>query len=291
MMFAWLLAMRPKTLPASVSPILLGSALAASSETFSWSVFLLALICALCLQIAVNFANDLFDAASGVDTDERLGPVRVTQAGLIQPRQLQVGLVLVMAGATLSGFILAVWVSWWLLPLGFLALITALAYSGGPKPLASLGLGEVLVLIFFGWLAVMGSYYLHSHSLSLEVFLYASLMGLWSASIMLVNNIRDQATDAAAGKRTLAVRLGDRPARRLYQLLLLAGLGLHWLLNPGLGQLSWLPLLLTLPLVVFLLWAIQQWQGRELNRLLALTALLVLIYALAQSLLLFGLQP
>ncbi|SFB86057.1 1,4-dihydroxy-2-naphthoate prenyltransferase [Marinospirillum celere] len=283
MLFHWLLALRPKTLPASVAPILLGSALAASEGNFSGFIFWLAMICALSLQIAVNFANDLFDAASGVDTAERLGPVRVTQAGLIQPHQLKLGLAGILLLAVLSGLMLAAWVSWWLLPLGLASLLAALAYSGGPKPLASLGLGELLVLIFFGWVAVMGSYYLQSLSLNLEAFIYASLLGVWSASIMLVNNIRDRITDAKAAKRTLAVRLGDTHARRLYQGLLISGLSLHWLANPGLSQLSWLPLLLTSPLVLFLLWAIQRWQSRELNRLLALTALLVLIYALAQS--------
>lgn len=284
--YAWFLALRPKTLPASIAPILLGSALAFAEGEWSGLAFLLALICALSLQVAVNFANDLFDVQAGVDTVQRLGPLRGLQLGWIKASELRLGLLLVLLIAIISGFLLAWIASWWLLVWGLASLIAALAYSGGPYPLASRALGELLVLVFFGWLAVMGSYFIHTQQLSWEVFAYASLIGFMSASIMLVNNLRDRQTDAKAGKNTLVVYLGEARSRQLYRLLLLIVPLLHWALNPRLEEGTWLPLLASLPLVLVLWRWIGQLTGRELNRVLALTALLLLIYAFSQSLVL-----
>lgn len=283
---AWFLALRPKTLPASVAPILLGSALAFSEGYFNPTAFCLALICALFLQLAVNFANDLFDAQKGVDTKKRLGPLRGLHLGLIQSDQLKKGLWLVLGIALVSGFLLAAMVSWWLLVFGLASLIAALAYSGGPYPLASYALGELLVLVFFGWLAVMGGYFIHTHNLTLESFVYATLVGLLSAAIMLVNNLRDCYTDATAGKKTLVVYLGERKSRALYRLLLLAAPLLHWSQNPRMDDWAWLPLLLIAPLLFLLFRRIGHLEGKELNRMLALTSLTLLIYSLSQSLLL-----
>ncbi|HKK55594.1 1,4-dihydroxy-2-naphthoate polyprenyltransferase [Marinobacter sp.] len=283
---AWFLALRPKTLPASVAPILLGSALAFSEGYFNTTAFCLALICAFFLQLAVNFANDLFDAQKGVDTKKRLGPLRGLHLGLIQSDQLKKGLWLVLGIALVSGFLLAAMVSWWLLVFGLASLIVALVYSGGPYPLASYALGELLVLVFFGWLAVMGSYFIHTHNLTLESFVYATLVGLLSAAIMLVNNLRDCYTDATAGKKTLVVYLGERKSRALYRLLLLAAPLLHWSQNPRMDDWAWLPLLLIAPLLFLLFRRIGHLEGKELNRMLALTSLTLLIYSLSQSLLL-----
>ncbi len=285
---SWFLLLRPKTLPASIAPILLGSALAASEGYFDALAFVLALICALSLQIAVNFANDLFDAQRGVDGEQRLGPLRGLHLGQVTPAELKLGLLAVLAVAVVSGFVLAALASWWLLLLGLASILAALAYSGGPYPLASHALGEVTVLVFFGWLAVMGSYFIHTQSLTLNSFVYANLTGLLSAAIMLVNNLRDRETDAAAGKNTLAVYLGDRGSRHLYRLLLLGLPLLHGVLHPHWQLLSWLPLLLTAPLLVFLWIAIGRFEGRALNRLLALTAQLLLLYSLSQSLVLLA---
>ncbi|MDR9467572.1 1,4-dihydroxy-2-naphthoate octaprenyltransferase, partial [Marinospirillum sp.] len=254
---AWFLVLRPKTLPASLAPILLGSALAFADGSFNPAAFFLALICALLLQVAVNFANDLFDGQKGVDTQQRLGPLRGLQLGLIQPEQLQKGLGLVLGGALVSGFLLAALVSWWLLVFGLASLIAALAYSGGPWPLASRALGELLVLVFFGWLAVMGSYFIHTQQLTLDAFVYATLVGLLSAAIMLVNNLRDRHTDAAAGKKTLVVYLGEHKSRLLYRLFILAAPLLHWSQNLRLEELAWLPLLLIAPLLLLLF----RWMG------------------------------
>lgn len=283
---AWFLALRPKTLPASLAPVVLGSALAVSDGFFNPLAFALALMCALSLQLAVNFANDLFDGQRGVDTAQRLGPLRGLQLGLIQPEQLKKALFLVLSLAVISGFLLAVMVSWWLLLFGLASLLAALAYSGGPYPLASNALGELTVLVFFGWLAVMGSYFVHTHSLTWASFMYASLIGLLSAAIMLVNNLRDRHTDAAAGKKTLAVYLGERKSRLFYRILLLAVPWLHWLQNPRLEAGASLPLLLLAPLLFLLIYWAGHLEGKELNRMLALTALALLIYASSQSLVL-----
>jgi 1,4-dihydroxy-2-naphthoate octaprenyltransferase len=285
-LYAWFLALRPKTLPASLAPILLGSALAFADGAFNPASFFLALTCALFLQIAVNFANDLFDGQKGVDTLQRLGPLRGLQLGLIQPEQLKIGLWLVLGVAMVSGFLLAALVSWWLLLFGLASLIAALVYSGGPYPLASRALGEFLVLVFFGWLAVMGSYFIHTQSLTLESFVYATLTGFLSATIMLVNNLRDRHTDAAAGKKTLVVYLGEHKSRLLYRLLILAAPLLHWSQNPRMEDWAWLPLLLIAPLLFLLFRRIGHLEGKELNRMLALTSLMLLIYSLSQSLVL-----
>lgn len=280
---AWFLALRPKTLPASLAPVLLGSALAFADGYFHLAAFLLALVCALSLQLAVNFANDLFDAEKGVDTQQRLGPLRGLQLGWMQPEDLKKGLVLVLAIALVSGLMLAALVSWWLLVFGLASLLAALAYSGGPYPLASHALGEVLVLVFFGWLAVMGSYFIHTLQLNWTVFGYATLIGLLSASIMLVNNLRDRYTDARAGKKTLVVYLGGRASRSLYRGILFAAPLMHWMLNPYLNNLTWLPLVFVLPFIAILWRWIGHLDGQSLNRMLAFTSLLLLVYSLSHS--------
>jgi len=279
----WLMAIRPKTLPASISPVLLGSALAFYSGHFSFGIFVLALMCALLLQVAVNFANDLFDAHSGVDTERRMGPVRVTQSGLISSRQLAIALGLVSVLAMASGLVLVYYSSLWLLILGLAALVAVFAYSGGPWPLASHGLGEVTVLAFFGWLAVGGTYYAHTSDINWSVMAYGTVAGLISAAIMLVNNIRDISTDKPAAKHTLAVILGDSSARRLYKALLITALLLHIAITYPLGLYSFIPLVFAAPLIRKLLRNIILRQGAELNQQLAQTAQLELVYCILMS--------
>ncbi len=287
MLNPWLLAMRPKTLPASVSPILLGSALAFDQGLFRWPVFGLAMICALALQIAVNFANDYFDAKSGVDTEKRLGPQRATQSGLISSQRMMMALLLVCLVAFISGMGL-VWLSdWVLLVLGIASLVAVFAYSGGPFPLASHGLGEITVLLFFGLLAVGGTYYAHSLHITASVLGYGVVAGLISAAIMLVNNIRDIPTDAPAGKHTLAVMLGDQRARELYKWLLVSALVVHLLVSFNLGFASFVPLLVVAPMARRLIQQSRQLQGAELNQLLARTAVLEMAYCLLASVVLF----
>lgn len=289
MLDRWILALRPKTLPASISPILLGSALAYSEASFNVLVFIVALLCAVFLQIAVNLANDLFDAQSGVDGVQRLGPVRVAQSGLISHSKLRIALYSTVSIAALLGLLLCGLSSWWLLLFGLASLLGVFLYSGGPYPLASHGLGEVTVLIFFGWLAVMGSYFVQTNALSVLALGYGSVAGLMSAAIMLVNNLRDIPTDAPAGKRTLAVRLGEQRSRWLYKAALLTALMLHFLLSWPLGWWALLPALLIAPLLRHLLLAINERTGRQLNKQLAQTAQLLLLYCFTQSAVWWGL--
>lgn len=289
-MKVWLQATRPKTLPASVSPILLGSALAYSQGYFQMTIWLVASICALALQVAVNFANDLFDAQSGVDNNARLGPARMVQTGQLSPKAMAVGLLIACLVALVSGLAL-VWLSSpWLLLLGAACLIGVFAYSAGPFPLASHALGEFTVLVFFGWVALAGTYFLHAAQVSLEVMIVATSAGLLSAAIMLVNNLRDIETDKRAGKITLAVLLGDERSRVFYEGMLLTAVGLHIAYSTATWFGYLLPLVLTLPVTLLLLRRAARWQGRQLNQLLSNTAQLLLLYCAAFSAQLFFLH-
>lgn len=286
----WWAAARPKTLPASVSPILLGSALAFYDGDFKWVIFVLAMLCAIALQIAVNFANDWSDAKSGVDTDARLGPQRVMHQGLVTDRQMKIAMLMVALFALVTGLAL-IWLSHWsLLLFGLLSLLAVFAYSGGPYPLASHGLGEFTVFLFFGLLAVAGTYFAHTLQVSLAALGYATAAGLISAAIMLVNNLRDIETDTPAGKRTLAVRLGDQSTRRLYRGLLIAALIVHLVVSFPLSVWGVLPAILIAPMVRRRIQDGLTLQGRTLNTLLANTAKLELMYCLLASATLIALR-
>lgn len=283
MIKTWLTAARPKTLPASISPILLGSALAWTDDSMRGVILILAIICAVALQVAVNFANDWSDARSGVDSGVRLGPQRVMHTGMASDRQMVIALILVSLVAAGSGLAL-VWLSHWsLLVFGVLSLLGVFAYSGGPFPLASHGLGEVTVFLFFGLLAVVGTYFAHTLNLSMTSFTYAAVAGLISAAIMLVNNLRDIPTDEPAGKRTLAVRLGESATRQLYKWLLVSALILHLVVSFTLGFWGLLPAVLIAPVIRNLIQSGHHLKGRELNGLLARTARLELIYCVSAS--------
>lgn len=284
-MSPWLGAIRPKTLPASVSPILLGSALAFHHEAFSLVLFVVALACALSLQIAVNFANDYFDSRSGVDTHERLGPVRALQSEDLPALAIFKGSLLFSFIALCLGFFL-VWQSHWqLIWFGLLSLVAVFAYSGGPWPLASNALGEVTVFFFFGWLGVAGAYFVQTGQLPLHLVIYGSAAGFLSAAIMLVNNIRDRNTDTKAHKFTLAVKLGERASRYLYVTLLLSAMLIHLFLAV-LGNNFWLvfvPIALVFIPTCLLSINVFKRSGKALNQQLAQTALLLLVYCLTTS--------
>lgn len=283
-MNAWILALRPKTLPASVSPILVANALCWDTQ-FNWLVALLTMLTALTLQIAVNFANDYFDFRSGVDTSERLGPVRATQSGLITPNN--------MRNAMLGTLLLAIAFSIGLmyqggLPIVLLALASTVAvlwYSGGPWPLASLGLGEVVVFFFFGWAAVLGTEYLHTGALSQTGWWLGTQLGILSAAIMLVNNIRDYQTDDAAGKRTLAVRLGIPKSLALYRMFIITPYAMQlWVfITVGTSIAAVLPFL-TAPVMIRLVRQISERKGSTLNLQLADTAKLLALFAASLAL-------
>lgn len=258
--------------------------MAISEQLFRPGPALAALLAALLLQIGSNLANDVFDFKKGVDTAGRLGPLRVTQAGLLTPYQVMVGMGVVFGLAALIGLYL-IWVGGWpIVVIGLAAITSAIAYTGGPFPLGYYGLGDLFVFIFFGLAAVMGTYYVQAGSVS-PLAVWASIpIGLLVVNILVVNNLRDLETDRATGKKTLAVRLGPGGARAEYLLLLaLAYLIplLMWLfrLTTAWVLLAWFSLPVAWPSVRLVLTE----QGRSLNQALAGSARLALIYALLFS--------
>jgi len=278
----WLMAARPKTLPAALAPVLVGTALAFHDAAFALLPALAALLGALLLQIGSNFANDYFDFFKGADTAERLGPTRVTASGLISPGQLRWGMVVVFGLAALDGLYLIQVGGWPILAVGVASILAALLYTGGPFPFGYYGLGDIFVFIFFGLVAVCGTYFVQALTLTWPVVVAAIPPGLLITAILVVNNLRDIETDAKAGKRTLAVMLGRAGTRREYAILVVAAYLtpiLLWLAYDYalLVLLPWL----TLPIARKLLGdVLQKVDGPSLNATLAGTARLSLVFSL-----------
>lgn len=277
----WLLAIRPRTLPAAAAPVIVGSALAFYDDAFQFLPTLAALLGALLLQIGANLANDVFDFKKGADTSERLGPPRVTQMGLLTPGQVYIGMIIVFALAALIGLYLIYVGGWVIFVIGILSIVSAIAYTGGPFPLGYHGLGDIFVFLFFGLAAVCGTYFVQAGRVTNFVWLAAIPIGLLAVAILVVNNLRDIDTDRAAGKKTLAVRFGARGAQVEY-LALLAIAYLVPLLFIALNF-DLIPILLTsfsIPLVLPLIRIVLHERGRALNAALAGTARLEFVYAL-----------
>ncbi len=276
----WLLAARPKTLPAAVAPVVVGTAIAAADGGFYFPAALTAFAVALLLQIGANLANDVFDFRRGADVN-RLGPVRVTQSGLIPPERVLLATGLVLGAAMLVGGYLVWRGGWPILFLGLLAILSALAYTGGPAPLGYHGLGDLFVFLFFGAVAVAGTAYVQTQELTRLAVAASVPVGCLATAILVVNNLRDVETDRVAGKRTLAVRLGA-PATRLEYALLLAAAYLTppllWLTDL-ISAWWWLPWL-TLPLAAALVRRVARETGPALNARLAGTARLQLLFGL-----------
>lgn len=221
---AWLQAARPRTLPAAAAPVFIGAGLAAFRGGFAPLPALGALLGALLIQIATNLANDYYDFIRGGDTTERVGPTRVTQAGLIAPGRVRRAIYQVLAAAGVVGVYLA-WVGGWpMVVIGVVSLVLAVAYTGGPFPLAYHGLGDLFVFLFFGLVAVGGTVWVQQLEWPLEALWAGAGIGALSTAILVVNNVRDVPTDRAAGKRTLAVRIGVPASRAEYLLLVVCGL-------------------------------------------------------------------
>jgi len=281
----WLLAIRPKTLWASISPIIVGNALAYTLNMFDGVLFLLIALCAISLQVAVNLANDLFDAKSGVDSNERVGPTRVLASGLVSEQALRLALYASCAAALVLGCSIIYLSHWILLIFGALSLLAVFAYSAGPFPLASHGLGELAVFTFFGLLAVGGSFYAQTGIINREVMGFAASIGLLSAAIMLVNNIRDIASDRKANKNTLAVKLGEPASIQVYKGLLLGAAVLAFYSGYLWGMAPLFALLL-LPYGMMLekmQREINQAEAAAYNRVLENTAKLLFLFSLCLS--------
>ena len=225
----WLAGTRPRTLPAAVVPVLIGSGVALGYGRFSWWRALLALVVALALQVGVNFANDYSDGIRGSD-ERRVGPVRLVAAGLAPPRYVLLAALGCLGVAGVAGLALAAVTSWWLLAVGAACIAAAWFYTGGPKPYGYSGLGEVFVFLCFGVVAVAGTAYVQMKALSWLGLAASVPAGLLACALLMVNNLRDIGTDTVAGKRTLAVMLGDARSRAGYVLTLLVPFGIAALL-------------------------------------------------------------
>jgi 1,4-dihydroxy-2-naphthoate octaprenyltransferase len=280
------MALRLKTLPAAISPVLVGIAMAIADGVFAALPALAAMIGALLIQIGTNLANDYYDYVKGTDTLERKGPTRVAQSGLIPLPRLRLGIVLTFALASLVGLYLILVGGWPILVLGVASLVSALAYTGGPFPIGYHGLGDLFVFLFFGLVAVCGTYYVQALALTPTIVLAAVPVGTLTVAILVVNNLRDLETDRQTGKRTLAVIVGPQGTRLEYVLLLtvayvvpaillVLGWASVWVLLP------WL----TLPLALRLIQTIYRTtEGPALNKTLAGTANLDLAYSLLLAL-------
>jgi 1,4-dihydroxy-2-naphthoate octaprenyltransferase len=211
----WVQGARPRTLGASVTPVVVGTA--AAGHVIAWRL-VAALLVGLGLQVGVNLANDYQDGVRGVDTSARLGPPRLTASGMTAPRSVLLASLGCVFVAGVAGLALAAATTWWLVPIGALAMLALWLYSGGPRPYAELGLGEVMVFAFFGVMATAGSAYVQVERVPNAAWWASVPVGLLAVAILVANNLRDIPTDAAAGKRTLAVRLGDRRTRSLYRI-------------------------------------------------------------------------
>jgi 1,4-dihydroxy-2-naphthoate octaprenyltransferase len=270
--------MRPRTWPASIVPVLVGLAVAASAGRVDPWVAIATLVSALALQVTTNLANDYWDHVRGIDHAERLGPVRATQAGLLAPEAVLRAVVLSLAVAVVAGVPLVVRGGLPIVAIGLASLLGAVAYSAGPYPLASLGLGELLAFVFFGLVAVAGTTYLHLGHVPVTALLAGAAVGAFAAAIMSVNNLRDIPTDGPAGKRTLAVRVGEERARVLYGVLVASAFVFAALV--AMHEKRWGPLAVALvaPLALKELRAVAVRRGVELNLSLAATARLELLF-------------
>ena len=259
----------------------MGSALAWRDGVFEWKAALACLLAALLLQIGSNLANDVYDHERGTDTPERLGPVRVTHAGLLTPRQVKMGMAVVFGLAALLGLYLA-WVGGWpVIAIGIASILAAIAYTGGPYPLGYHGLGDIFVFIFFGVAAVAGTYYVQAGSVSAAAWWMSIPPGLIITAILVVNNLRDLENDRKGGKHTLAVRFGEKWTRYEYMLCML----LAFLVLPvaaAFGLIPWFALLAwgAIPLAVEAAHIVLTHKGRPLNGALAVTGQTALLFSI-----------
>ncbi|HEX9595456.1 MAG TPA: 1,4-dihydroxy-2-naphthoate polyprenyltransferase [Anaerolineales bacterium] len=277
----WVLASRPKTLSAAAAGVITGTALALHDGHFRFGPALAALLVALLLQIGSNLANDVYDYERGTDAGERHGPTRVTQAQLLTPAQVKAGMLVVFGLAGLLGLYLASVAGWVVILIGLAAILSAIAYTGGPFPLGYHGLGDLFVFIFFGVAAVAGTYFVQAGTVSAQAWWMSIPIGLLIVDILVVNNLRDIHADRAAGKHTLAVRLGEHGSRVQYIVLL----ALAYLILPLLvlfDILPWQSLLawLSFPLGWRTWQIVREQAGRPLNVALAGTGQTTLVYSL-----------
>jgi 1,4-dihydroxy-2-naphthoate octaprenyltransferase len=283
----WIMAARVRTLPAAVAPVLVGTSLAITEDVVRAGAFIAALLGAIFIQVGTNLSNDYSDARRGADTEDRLGPVRVTAGGLVPPRRVLIATYVSFGLAVTCGVYLVAVSGWELLVVGILSILAGVLYTGGPRPYGYEGLGEVFVFLFFGVVAVAGSTFAQLERWPWEAFVLAVPVGLLAAAILVVNNVRDLETDRRAGKKTLAVRLGRERTRALFAAMVYGAFltaPLPWVLGSAeLGPwllLSWLALPLAVPLVRTVR---THTDGPTLNAALARTGMLQLAFCILLS--------
>ena len=280
----WLMAARPRTLPAAVAPVLVGTAAAVQwlGHLPRWGAFVAALVGSIFIQIGTNLANDYSDAKRGADTADRLGPVRVTSAGLVTPQRVMRATWIAFAIAIACGIYLATVAGLVILLIGAVSIAAGVLYTGGPRPYGYAGLGEVFVFLFFGLVAVNGSYYVQVEQLDALPLGLSIAIGFLATAILVVNNVRDLETDRRAGKNTSAVRMGRASAINLYKLLVVGA----FVLLPftiWAGECQWWPLLglLAIPLAIKPIRTLEtRTDGPALNKTLAATGGLLAVYSL-----------
>ena len=278
----WFIGARVKTLPAAISPVLVGTALA---EEVNWINALLALLVSLSLQISVNFANDYSDGIRGTDTN-RVGPIRLVGSGIASAKSVKQAMFISFSIAAISGILLALQTSYWLILVGAISILAAWGYTGGKRPYGYLGFGEISVFIFFGLIATVGSYFVQSNQISARAVLLSIPVGALACAILVMNNLRDLPLDKQAGKRTFAVRIGDTKTRYFYVLLLITAQLIsayaYTFNSYALLTLIWLPLTINNCRLV-----LQRVTGAALIPLLVSTARLQLLLSFTLGLALF----
>lgn len=277
----WVLASRPKTLPAAFVPVIIGSSLAYAEGKFRFPAALIALICSLLIQIGTNFVNDLYDYLAGTDTEERVGPTRVLASGMVSVNEMKAAIALVFGVTFLLGMYLVYLGGWIILLVGVLSILAGIAYTAGPFPLAYNGLGDIFVFIFFGLVGTIGTYYVQALEINTLAVLISIPVGALITNILIVNNYRDIETDKANGKNTLAVLFGKEFSRVQYLVFLIVSYLIPVLIYFYYKQdvFVFLPLL-SLPLAIRLVRMIYTYKGEELNTTLELTAKLSGIYGI-----------
>jgi 1,4-dihydroxy-2-naphthoate octaprenyltransferase len=273
----WILGARPRTLPAAIAPVVVATALAGSGASAPHA--LLALLVSLSLQIGVNYANDYSDGIRGTDND-RVGPTRLTASGLASASAVKRAAFISFGVGAVAGLGLAATTSWWLIAVGLVSILAAWGYTGGKNPYGYIGLGELFVFIFFGVVATVGTFYVQTETITLHSILASIPMGTFACALLAINNIRDRALDAPAGKKTLAVRFGDRKARYFFATLITLG----YVSALAIGNIWILITLATAPMALSLVRGVLgDTQGRELIPFLAKTGKLQLQFSILFS--------
>lgn len=278
---AWVLASRPKTLPAAVMPVLVGTAIAVHDGKFKLLASIVALICSLLIQIGTNLVNDLYDFLKGTDKKERLGPLRAAASGILSVKELKIGIYVVFGLSFILGIYLIALAGWLVLLIGVLSILAGIIYTAGPFPLAYNALGDVASFLFFGFIGTVGTYYVQAEEITPFVFWSSIPVGALITNILVVNNYRDKEEDKLNGKKTLAVLFGERFARIQYIVFMLASYSILFVVYFTYKKSIWVFLpILSLPISIKLIKMLYTLRGKELNKTLELTAKLSAIYGL-----------